>query len=380
MTLPASERGGGRPHERATEEARRLSRFAPEISDPQPVTNLSRMWSVSGRAATIGIFLLLFGAFLYLAEPILLPVVGAAVIATMLSPLVKRARDYGISPWVTAIVIVGVFGLLIGLAATAMAGPVSEWIARAPEIGATIKKALSVIMQPLSALGSLEGSMFGTEGGSFKPSAPSVIMPVIAFVTPAAAELLLFFATLVFILASQLELQANLAMMFSSREAKLRALKVMRDIERNLARYLTVVTLINAVLGFIMALVAWAVGLPNPFIFGLLAAILNYLPYIGPGVMIVVLFGVGLVTFQSLGHAAIAPLVHLVLCTLEGHFITPTIVGRRLTLKPLVVFLALAFWAWLWGPLGAFFAVPLTIGFLVIHHHLFADNHTLPLD
>jgi predicted PurR-regulated permease PerM len=197
-------------------------------------------------------------------------------------------------------------------------------------------------------------------------------MPVIAFVTPAAAELLLFVGTLVFILAGQIELQANFAMMFASRESKLRALKIMRDIELNLARYLTVVTVVNAVLGIIVALIAWAIGLPNPAIFGLLAAILNYLPYIGPGMMVVGLFGVGLITLDSLSHAVIAPLCVIALCTLEGHFITPAIVGRRLTLRPLVVLLGLAFWSWLWGPIGAFFAVPLTIALLVVYHHLFA--------
>jgi predicted PurR-regulated permease PerM len=360
------------------ERSGRRARYAPVVSDPQPVAHVSRMWTVAGRSATIGIFLLLFGAFLYVAEPILMPVLGAAVIATMLSPLVKRAKSFGVPPWLTGTLIVAVFGLLLSLAATMMAGPVGEWIARAPEIEAKIKRALSVLAQPLSALGSLGVSILGS--GAAAPSAPNVIMPVLAFVTPAAGELLLFFGTLVFILASQIEMQANLAMMFGTREGKLRALKIMRDIERNLARYLTVVTLVNATLGVIVALGSWALGLPNPAIFGMLAAILNYLPYIGPGVMVVVLFGVGLVTAESLSYAATAPVCLIALCTLEGHFITPTIVGRRLTLNPLVVFLGLAFWSWLWGPVGAFFAVPLTIAFLVIHQHVFAEDSALQLD
>jgi predicted PurR-regulated permease PerM len=265
---------------------------------------------------------------------------------------------------------------LVALAASMMAGPVSEWIGRAPEIGAKIGRALSVITERLSSLRSLFGP--GAET-NFAPSAPNVIMPVLAFATPAAAELLLFFGTLVFILASQIEIQKNIAMMFASREAKLRALKVMRDIENNLARYLTVVTVINFALGTIVALGCWVVGLPNPVIFGMLAAILNYLPYIGPGVTVVVLFGVGLVSFESVARALIAPVFVVALCTLEGHFITPTIVGRRLTLNPLLVFLGLAFWSWLWGPIGAFFAVPLTIAFLVVYHHVFAEDGTLPL-
>ena len=119
--------------------------------------------------------------------------------------------------------------------------------------------------------------------------------------------------------------------------------------------------------------------MPNPAIFGLLAALLNYVPYVGPAVMVVVLFGVGLVTFPSLGHALIAPVGLIALTTTEGHFITPTIVGRRITLNPLLVFLALAFWTWMWGPIGAFLAVPLSIIGLVVFNHLFpAEDVKLP--
>jgi len=145
----------------------------------------------------------------------------------------------------------------------------------------------------------------------------------------------------------------------------------MRDIERNLAGYLTVVTIINAALGTVVAVGAWLIGYPNPVIFGILAALLNYVPYVGPGIMVIVLFGVGLVSFPSIGQAAIAPIGFIVLTTMEGHLVTPTIVGRRLTLNPLLVLLALAFWTWMWGPFGAFLAVPLSIVGLVVFNHLF---------
>jgi predicted PurR-regulated permease PerM len=162
--------------------------------------------------------------------------------------------------------------------------------------------------------------------------------------------------------------------MFGNRDTKLRFLKIMRDIERNLAGYLTVVTFINTGLGIVVALGAFLIGLPNPVIFGVLAALLNYVPYVGPGVMVIVLFGVSLVTFPSIGQALVAPVGLIALCTVEGHFVTPAIVGRRLTLNPLLVFLALAFWTWMWGPLGAFLAVPLSIIGLVIFNHLVPDD------
>jgi len=222
--------------------------------------------------------------------------------------------------------------------------------------------------------------LFGSNGLLPAPSEPpNVVLPVVAFVTPAAGELILFFFTLMFFLVGQIHLRNQLVSLFSSHDTKLRFLKIMRDIEGNLAGYLTVVTIINAALGIVVGFGAWLIGLPNPAIFGLLAALFNYVPYVGPAVMVLVLFGVGIVTFPSLGHAVLAPLGLIALTTAEGHFITPTVVGRRLTLNPLLVFLGLAFWTWMWGPIGAFLAVPLSIVGLVIFNHLLpADDVRLP--
>ena len=137
--------------------AKREVRHALVISDPKPVENVKKVWASAGQAATIGIFLLLFGAFLYIGRAILLPVLAAAVVALTLAPLIKAAKRVGISPWLTALVILA-FGLgALSLLATALAGPVSEWIGRAPEIGATIQQKLSVLDQPLAALHELEG-------------------------------------------------------------------------------------------------------------------------------------------------------------------------------------------------------------------------------
>jgi predicted PurR-regulated permease PerM len=361
--------------------AKREVRHALVISDPRPVDSVEGLWVTAGSVATIGIFLLLFGAFLYIGRAILLPIFAAAVIALTLAPLLKAAKRLGVPFWVSAFIIVALGLGALSAAATAMAGPVSQWIGRAPEIGATIKDRLAVLDQPLAALHELQTALFGSANAGVDVNTPtsSIVLPVVAFVTPAAGEVLLFFGTLLFFLAGQFELRAHLVALFGRRDTKLRFLKIMHDIERNLAGYLTVVTIINAALGAVVALGVWLIGYPNPLIFGLLAALLNYVPYVGPGVMVVALFGVGLVSFPSIGHALIAPLGLIALTTTEGHFITPTIVGRRLTLNPLLVLLALAFWTWLWGPLGAFLAVPLSIIGLVVFNHLFpAEEVNLP--
>jgi len=352
--------------------ASREARHALVISDPQPVGSVDSFWVSAGQAANIGIFLFLLGGVLYVGHAILLPILIAAVVSLTLAPVVKAGKDRGISPWITSVLVVALAIGALALAATAIAGPVSQWIGRAPEIGATIKQKLAVLDPPLAAFHELENSLFGvSHGAGQNTTPPNVVIPVVAFLTPAAGELLLFFGTLLFFLAGQLGLRARLVLMFSTQDAKLRFLRIMNDIEKNLAGYLAVVTVINAVLGTIVAVGAWVAGLPNPAIFGLLAALLNYIPYVGPAIMVVTLFGVGLVTFPSLGHALLAPAGLIGLCTLEGHVITPTIVGRRITLNPIVVVLALAFWTWMWGPIGAFLAVPLSIVGLVVFSHLF---------
>jgi predicted PurR-regulated permease PerM len=350
------------------------------IKDPLPVESVNNMWASAGQGATIGIFLVLLGVFLYFGRAILLPILAAAVLALTLAPLVKAARRLGIPTWVTAIVIL-LFGFgALSLGAVALARPVSEWIARAPEIGASVRQKLAVLDQPLAALQQLQTTLFGDSGAlQVNAPGPNVVLPVVAFVTPAAGELVLFFTTLLFFLVGQIELRNQATALFGSKDSKLRFLKIMRDIERNLAAYLAVVTIVNFGIAIIVSLGAWLIGFPNPLIFGLLAGLFNYVPYIGPAIMVVVLFGVGLVTFPTLAHALMAPLGLIVLTTFEGHLITPTIIGHRLTLNPLLVFLALAFWTWMWGPIGALLATPLSIIGLVVVNHLFpAEEVHLP--
>jgi predicted PurR-regulated permease PerM len=357
--------------------AKRETRYALVISDPHPVGSIGGLWSSAGQAANIGIFLLLFGAFLYVGRTILLPILIAAVVSLTLAPLIRAAERRGISPWITAIVIVMLALGALALAAMALAGPIGEWIARAPEIGAIIKQKLAVLQTPLAALRRLETELFGSQAAG--PAPPNVVLPVVAFITPAAGQLLLLFGTLLFFLAGVSGLRVRLALLFSDHDAKLRFLRIANDIEKNLAGYLAIVTIINAAVGTITALGAWLIGLPDPAIFGLIAAVLNYIPYVGPAVVVLVLFAVGLVSFPSLGHALVAPCGFIGLTALEGHFITPAIVGRRITLNPLMMVLALAFWTWMWGPIGAFLATPLSIIGLVVFSHLFPpDEVKLP--
>ena len=128
--------------------------------------------------------------------------------------------------------------------------------------------------------------------------------------------------------------------MFKDQDDRLRTIRMLNDIERNLSLYIGTVTAINFGIGVITTVGAWILGFSHPVLIGALAYLCNYIPYVGPAFMVLVLFAVGLVTFPSLAYAAIAPVpLFVALTTFEGHIVTPNIVNRRLTLNPLGVFL-----------------------------------------
>lgn len=356
--------------------AQRAKRLALLVRDPEPIEDVAGIWTAAAQLAIIGIFVLLLLVSLYFSRALLVPVLAAVIIATTFGPLVKTAAEYGIPRSVTSLVLVST---IIGLAAfglTLLANPLTEWIARAPEIGATIKQKLHVLDAPLAAFRELQDSLTTTNVNQVKVESglAGFVTPAIAILTPAATQAVIFVVTLIFFLIGQVQFRNVVVSMLPGRDAKLRYLKIVNDVEQNLAGYLAVVSLINFTLGVAVTFGAWLLGFPDPIFFGLLAAILNYIPYIGPAIMAVVLFTVGLVMFPTIGDAVVAPAAFVTLATVEGMILTPTIVGRHLTLNPLAVFLAVAFWAWLWGPFGAFLAVPISIVGLVTMEHLFPQE------
>jgi predicted PurR-regulated permease PerM len=350
-------------------------RFALSVSEPQPVTEAARFWRTTAQAATIGMFVILLIIALSLARPVLLPVASAFVVTMMLGPLSARAERYRIPSLVSAIVfwllVIAVFyGVIVLLAA-----PVVDWIGKAPEIGRNLQEKLHVLDRPIAALQELRDALLPSDKkGNLGVDIMSFVQTALSIVTPAIGQTLIFFGTLFFMLLGRSQLRRVLVVFFDERDVRLRTLKILNDIEHNLTGYLSVVTVINVVVGLCGGATAWIAGLPDPVAWAVLGFILNFIPYIGALIMEVGMFMVGLVTFPTLTQALVAPLLFLALATLEGHFITPSIMGHRLTLNPLTVFLSLVFWTWLWGPAGAFLAVPLLIMALVVIDHLFPED------
>jgi predicted PurR-regulated permease PerM len=193
-------------------------------------------------------------------------------------------------------------------------------------------------------------------------------------------QLVLFFGTLFFFVLGRTGFRQYVVSLFAQRDARLRMLKILNDVEENLSGYLIVVTAINLSLGVVTTLMAYALGLPSPLLWGALAFTLNYIPYVGPGIMYVILFAIGLLTYPTLWGALLPPGIFALITLIEGQFITPTILGRKLLMvHPLTVFLTIAFLAWLWGPIGAFLAMPILIVATVTLNHLYpARRDALP--
>lgn len=341
------------------------------------------LWDGAARAATVGIFIILLFAALYWAQPVLMPVILALVVGIVLTPVLIFAASYKIPHWLTAITLVGAIFAALSYAIVLLADPIGEWIEKAPEFGAVLKQKLAIFDRPLAALVSLRESITGPakEGeGLLDIDVFAVfVRPILGVLTPALGQIVIFFATLLFFLAGRESLRRRFLTFWADREGRLGALALLNDVERSLAGYFGVITGINLVLGISLAVVAWLVGLPSPLVWGVLGFLLNYLPYIGPAVTMIMLFAVGLMVFESIVQALVAPVFYLVASIIEGEFVTPSVLGMRLALSPLLVFLAVAFWTWFWGPFGALLAVPLLIiGTIALNHAFPKDVAKLP--
>lgn len=357
------------------------------VTDPVPLSDAAVFWRLAAQASTIGVFIIAFGAFLYFAKPLLVPVLAALTVGMTVGPLAGKARDRGVPSWVMAlVVVVGMLAALYGVSISVF-GPASELVGRLGEIGAAIKDKLYFLERPMAEFQSLQNAVLG---GGQKPAVTvetnqsKVLESVVTVVTPKAVEILLevilFFGTLFFFILGRAKFRRYLVNAFTARDSRLRALKILNDIEQNLSDYLLVVTCINLALGAVTVLITYLLGLPTPLLWGALAFGLNYLPYVGPGIMYVILFGIGLLSFPTLWGALLPPGIFMAVTLVEGQFLTPAIVGHRvLNVHPLTIFLGIAFWAWLWGPVGAFLAMPIIIMATVALNHIYpSKTETLP--
>jgi predicted PurR-regulated permease PerM len=331
--------------------------------------------------ALVALLIICVVAVLYAAKAFFLPVVTAFVVGTMLSPAAGFMERRHIPRAVSALLLVTAVGAGAAFIVGLISSPLMEWSTRLPELGSLLRDKLHVFDRPLALWQELQSMVGGSGTSSLELPKFDWVEPTIGFLSPTFTEFLLFFATLILFIASWKDLRRALIMTFADHASRLRTLRILNEIETHLGGYLLTVTMINLGVGAATGIICAVTGMPNPAGLGALAAVLNFFPIIGPVAMFAILVVVGVIAFPTIGGGLIAAAAFIGLTFMEGHFITPTIIGRRLELNALAVFMALAFWTWLWGPMGGFLSSPLLIVALILKEHLRpVDSPQLPPD
>ena len=328
--------------------------------------------------SVIGTFGVLSLGCIYIAQDLLFPITLAFLLSLVFSPVVRTFARARIPRVLTA------FTIVLGLTATAIAGvyglsgPVSGWIDEAPQIERQLRLRLADLGEPLDKLRDAqkqvsEATDQNNEGDDVQKvvvAEPNLISQAAQGAPGIATGIALMLVLLLFILSGGDLVYEKMVRALPTFGDRRKGLRIAHDVEREVSRYLATISAINIILGIVIGTLMAVIGMPNPFLWGVAAAVLNFVPVLGAlcGVMLVGV--VALVSVQTTSEALLAPALYLACTALEGQLITPALVGNRLRINSIAIILAIAFWGWLWGFVGVLVAVPLLIVTSVIANHV----------
>jgi predicted PurR-regulated permease PerM len=351
--------------------ANRTAKKAPIVRLP-PKSNVEIFLAQAAQVSVIfiGIIALVFA--LATGEYILAPISLGIVIGLMLGPIATRLERRGFPPGLSATAVVLIFIFAACLLALALAAPLSFWIGRLPQIWSDLQGQLAQLRQPLQALNGIREqlrNLTGDDGVSVSVDEGMGFESLATLAPAVIAQILIFFASLYFFVATRHQTRAAILSLFFKRRLRWRVAHIFRDVESLVSRYLISISAINIAEGTAVGIGLFLIGVPSAPLWGALAALANFVPFIGPALMVLILFAIGLAEFDTFGGSLLPVAVYLAINTVEAQFVTPTVIGRTMTLNPLVVLLALVFWIWLWGPLGGFIAIPaLLVAYAVVRN------------
>jgi predicted PurR-regulated permease PerM len=360
-----------------------LRSITPEDDLPKP--NLKRLRDALGgpfgvrNVSLTGLFILAAFYTLYFARSFLLPIVLALLLSLLLSPLVRLLRKLRLpEPLGAGIVLLALLGALGG-GIYELSGPAYDWMQKAPNSLRRVEAKLRELKRPVLLFGRATEQVAKIADVTTAkaapvavavPAGPSLGARLVGGTTDFVASAAIFFILLYFLLASGDLFLRKLVKVLPSLADKKRAIEIARQVETDISAYLSTVAMINLGLGVGVAIAMALIGLPNPLLWGMMATLTNFIPYLGAGTCYVVLGLAGFLTFDDLPHALLPVGAFLCLNVAEAYFITPMVLGRRLTLNPVVLFLGLTFWGWLWGISGAILAVPIMVVFKIFCDHI----------
>ncbi|OJF97261.1 AI-2E family transporter [Pararhizobium antarcticum] len=352
--VPEEAHSRKRKHIREVEEAAVEAAY-PEVN-PRDTLDLVVAWSI------VGIFIVIASTVIYLMEAILMPITLAIVVGMVLGLAADRLAKFGLPPVVGGLLLGIVFVVGLFLLINALVEPMSQLAGEAPRIlERTIERVLPFIERFDWLKSALDGADEQAVADMAMQNAGTMLGLVAAGLTPALVQTLIFLAALGLFLLGRAQLRKTIIMTFATRERRLTAIRIMNATENAMGFYFSTASLIYIVLGMITAIIAFAGGLAMAPLWGLFAFVSSFIPYVGVAVMTIALLVAGLMTHDAM-LLALAPalgffLLHLVM----ENLVTPSILGHRLEINPFLIFLAIIFWTWMWGAVGAMLALPMSL-------------------
>ena len=335
---------------------------------------LASLTLIAGIGVLVGLpFALRAGAEFFL------PVTAALVVAIALVPMLEWFERRGVPSKAAAGLCIIVFLLIMAFAIGSIMIPAMDWVVRVPERIGRVQEALAPVLDLYKSLDQYIDRIFSQiavsseEVRSVRVETPNSMLGLLTASAPHAL-IQLFFALLVvfFFLAGWTGMRRKTITSRGSFEGAMTTARVIQQVVEATSTYIGTITVINVALGALTALILWGLGMDSPVMWGGIVAVANYVPYLGPIVSALLLFLGGLMTFPDVWSAMLPPAIFIVLHMIEANAITPMIVGKKLTINPLLILVSLSFWAWVWGTTGALLAVPL----LIIMNTIFAAAGT----
>lgn len=328
------------------------------------------------KASFVQNILMVFGAiaFLYFARPVVLPIFLAVMAAMTLKPLIRWMSNFHLQPAFAAAVVLCLLVCAVGIGFLQLSQPAIAWMNEAPTHMAQLRQRAQKMFPRASRFSQAADAVNNLGAAESEEPKPTTVeiktsrVPTTfinwtgTFLVGLGEALVLLYLLLA---SGDLFLQKLVRVMPTFGDKK-RAVEISHEIQQNITNYLFSVTLINVGLGLIASVGLYLLGVPDAVMWGILVACLNFIPYFGPIVGILLLTAVGLLTFDTLFKGLLPPFWYLLLHLLETNLLTPVLLGRRFTLNPVVIFISLIFWTWLWGVPGALLSVPILVSIKVV--------------
>src|ERR1044072_3847350 len=322
-----------------------------------------------------GLFILALFYTMYFMRSVLLPIILALLLSYLLRPIVRGLARVKIPlPVGATLILVGLL-LLVGYGISALAAPTIGWLQKAPPGFAELQRKLTPVKKSVAQVAQATGEIekLASTGSETKavevkkhPITEMFFMRTPEFIAGAVLSIILLY----FLLVYDQVFIAKLVKLLPTLSDKKTAVGIAYDIESQVSRYLFTITAINACLGLAVGTAVGLLGLRNPVMWGVMVALLNFIPYLGALTGIICMTIGATLSFDSLGYAFVFPGVYLTLGVIEGSFITPWVMGRSLTLNPVIILLSLTFWGWMWGIVGIILAVPILAAFKIFCAHI----------